>query len=326
MVQNSYTNAMDSDYAFHNIVKLGAPTSPFTAKQLAEFGSRLNEGIKNIEVGALKEDLFDTIPKEHFDEIRRLAKLTNSSPSLHAPLLDPSGFGERGWSEQQRIANQEQLKSVIERAYQLDPQGNIPVDFHGANVFGMEWDATLGKKKINVFDEKKKEYVEKEVDIPRTMVVVNQSTGEMAPLQYEKRIGFEGKEDIWDPYKRLDSLNKTTWDEEKLKILSQEKIMRELKSEGDYLQKQLEPYNYAAERNIPLTPEEKANASSIIRNLNSIQGHMSEINSHTRSAFIELLNKFNRFSDKNDKEYNEFINSKEGEQFNYIGKQINEID
>ncbi len=323
---DSYHHAMDSDYAFHNIIKLGSPTSPFTAKQLAEFGARLNEGVKNVEVGALKEDVFDTIPKEHFDEIRRLAKLTNSHPSLHAPLLDPSGFGERGWSEQQRMANEEQLKSVIERAHQLDPTGNIPVDFHGANVFGVEWDKSLGFKDIDVWDEKKKEYFTKKVEVPRTMVVVNQSTGEMAPLQYEKRIGFDGKEDNWDPYKRLDSLNKTTWDEERLKILSQEKIMRELDFERRNLEKQKEPYKYADENGIELNPSQQEKSNSIERNLNSIKGHMREINSHTSSAFIELLNKFNRFSNKNDKEYINFINSEEGKQFNYIGKQINKID
>ena len=322
---DSYHHAMDNDYAFHNIIKLGSPTSPFTAKQLAEFGARLNEGVKNVEVGALKEDVFDTIPKEHFDEIRRLAKLTNSNPSLHAPLLDPSGFGERGWSEQQRRANEEQLKSVIERAHQLDPTGNIPVDFHGANVFGVEWDKSLGTKKIEVWDEKKKEYFEKEVEVPRTMVAVNQSTGEMAPLQYEEKKSFGGRPEPWDPFMKLDSLNKSTWDEEKLKILSQEKIMRELDFEERNLNKQFEPYKYAIENKIPLNLDQEKLANAIQRNLQSVAGHKEEIQTHVASAFKDVINKFNRFTKEEDPDYKKFMEGA-GKKFKLIDNELKEIE
>ena len=322
---NSYHHAMDDDYAFHNIIKLGSPTSPFTAKQLAEFGARLNEGVKNVEVGALKEDVFDTIPKEHFDEIRRLAKLTNSNPSLHAPLLDPSGFGERGWSEQQRRANEEQLKSVIERAHQLDPTGNVPVDFHGANVFGVEWDKSLGFKDISVWDEKNKKYVEKKVEVPRTMVVVNQSTGEMAPLQYEDKKSFGGRSDPWDPYMKLDSLNQSTWDEEKLKILSQEKVMRELDFEEENLKRQFDPYQYAVDNKIELNPTQEARANSIQRSLKSVEGHKKEINRHVASTFKEVINKFNRFSNEKDPEYKIFMEG-EGRKFKLIDEELKKIE
>ena len=320
---DSYHHAMDNDYAFHNIIKLGSPTSPFTAKQLAEFGARLNEGVKNVEVGALKEDVFDTIPKEHFDEIRRLAKLTNSNPSLHAPLLDPSGFGERGWSEQQRRANEEQLKSVIERAHQLDPTGNIPVDFHGANVFGVEWDKSLGFKDIAVWDEKSEKYVEKKVEVPRTMVAVNQLTGEMMPLQYEKKISFGGKEDIWDPYKKLESANESAWDEEKLKLLSYEKMKRELLNEANILSEQMGDIDYRRKNNLPLAPQQKEMEQAMERNMRSIHGHLRQIDTHEKSAFSDLMNKFKKFTNK--KDYNDFMESPKGKEFKETEEGMNEI-
>ena len=40
----NYSNAMDLHMSAS---RLGAPTSPMVAKQLEEFGKRINEGVKN---------------------------------------------------------------------------------------------------------------------------------------------------------------------------------------------------------------------------------------------------------------------------------------
>ena len=56
--------------------ELGAPTKPDTANQIQQVKQLLNQGIIPIEVGALSTEIFSQIPKQHFKEIDRLAKLT----------------------------------------------------------------------------------------------------------------------------------------------------------------------------------------------------------------------------------------------------------
>ena len=103
---NKYkTNNEKEFYVNHN--QLGAPTSPQTANQLQEATSRLNAGLKNVELSLISPDVFESIPKQHFEEVRRLGELTGSKASLHFPAqIDLAGFkgGQQGvaWSERER--------------------------------------------------------------------------------------------------------------------------------------------------------------------------------------------------------------------------------
>ena len=118
---SKYNNVMDSESKYRlSGYRLGSPTSPMTAKQLPEFSARLNEGVQNVEVGTIDPNLLDTVPTEHLDAIRKLSELTDSNVSLHAPIIDPAGFDDKGnWSEHQRRVNQEQITSVLEKANRL---------------------------------------------------------------------------------------------------------------------------------------------------------------------------------------------------------------
>jgi len=84
--------------------EMGAPTKPDTANQLQQVNTLLNQGMVPIEFGALFPGFqtFDQIPKQHFKESKRLAKLNDAKLTMHAPIEDPSGFGEQGWSEDAR--------------------------------------------------------------------------------------------------------------------------------------------------------------------------------------------------------------------------------
>ena len=73
--------------------ELGAPTKADTANQIAQVNMLLNQGLIPIEVGALNPEVFDAIPKEHFKEINRMAKLTGAYISVHAPIIEASGIG-----------------------------------------------------------------------------------------------------------------------------------------------------------------------------------------------------------------------------------------
>ncbi len=79
--------------------ELGAPAKADTANQIQQVSQRLNEGIIPIEVGALDSRVFDQIPIQHFKEINRMAKLAGGKVTLHAPIVEPTGISDQGWTE-----------------------------------------------------------------------------------------------------------------------------------------------------------------------------------------------------------------------------------
>src|SRR3989344_4713213 len=171
--KDDFYGTLDKEYhTIHSM--LGAPTSPQTANQIAEATARLNAGVKNIELSTVSPEIFEAIPKQHFAEIKRLADVTGSEVSLHAPVFEPAGFTQQGWSETERRKSEYQLFNTIERAHDLNPKGNPVVNMHSSGgVPAYEW---------------QKEKFEDETRLPpgekRMMVVVNRETGQIAPLKY----------------------------------------------------------------------------------------------------------------------------------------------
>ena len=171
---------------------IGAPTKPDTANAISEVNARMNEGIRTVEVQSLSPQVFETIPKQHFKEINRMAKLTGAEITLHAPLLDLSGYGEQGFNDNEREEVQERLKDIISLAHDLNPEGNIPVTIHANH--GVP--ATIPKKPGR----------EKEGDI---FYVVDKNTGQMGGIKRETRYDPNQRKDILvDPNEQLRELNK----------------------------------------------------------------------------------------------------------------------
>jgi sugar phosphate isomerase/epimerase len=176
--------------------RLGAPTKPDTANQIAQVAGMLNQGIKQIEVGTLSPDVFDQIPKQHFKEMNRLVKLTGAETSVHAPLIEPSGFVKEGaWNELDRKSAERHMFEVIDKAHELSPDKNVPVTFHGSGIPGTEW---MPGKKGGVEAEQ--------------MIAINKETGEMRPLKSEE-MTYPGRETrTYTPEERLKILNESHWD------------------------------------------------------------------------------------------------------------------
>lgn len=158
---------------------LGAPTNPFTANQIAEVNKLLNQGIIPIEVGTIKPEDFEAIPRQHFKEIRQMAKLAGAKVTIHSPLIEPSGVGEGGWSETNRQAAEYQLKDVIEKAHEADARGNIPITIHSANIPGTEYKMTPEGKKIE------------------KLGAINQETGQMTAIKEEIKY-YPGRESMME--------------------------------------------------------------------------------------------------------------------------------
>ena len=135
--------------------QLGFPGSPQTANQLGETVNALKQGVKAFEVSLLIPDTAEAVPKEHFKEMRALMKLSGVKPSMHGPLVDAAGWGEKGWNgDVGREDSERRMFDAIEKAHMLDPNGNVPIVFHGAaGVPGTESKPGKDGKPIIVKDE-----------------------------------------------------------------------------------------------------------------------------------------------------------------------------
>jgi hypothetical protein len=184
---------------------LGATTSVQTANQVKEVTNLLNQGMKAVEVSVISPEVFEMIPTQHLKEINRLTKLTGSETSLHAPIIDPSGFTQQGWDENNRIVAEKQFMDVVERARELNPQGNIPVTIHSSG-------GVPGTEHIEIKDPQTGEIKE----VTQKMIAVNRDSGQLVPLTreerfYPDRMTAEGKGENMTPERLLKMANNSDW-------------------------------------------------------------------------------------------------------------------
>ena len=343
----TYKSSMQNKPFRMGLSRLGSPTSPMVAKQLEEMGKRLNSGVKNVEIGTISADKFEFIPQQHFDEIRRLAKLTDSHVSVHGPLLDLAGFPEQGggkWSEESREGTERQLFSILERSFRLGNGENVPVVFHAGHFQSQEYEkdkvVTEIKKIVQPDGTIRKVMEQKPREMGfRSIVAVNRDTGDVTKLDYEvKYTPGEKNPEIWDPMRRLANLNQTSWDDEKIKILTRLNEMEKLKTRFDEKIKQ----NEVIENTGLITDKSwqqvyKQNQLDINLKLH----HLDDQNRKLESEYREVYNKFMKFTnpddikkyykdhlDKLDKDYNESKKEIEKKQQELAGIriQINNLD
>ena len=195
--------AYSLDPSYGNPIAYGIPFSSFssaidprTANQIKEASETLNTGIKNVEVGAMSPEVFDSIPKQHFKEMNRLAKLTGAELSFHAPMIDPTGITEHGFEEMNRKAAEEQLWSSIEKANELNPKGTV-VTFHATS-------AGLPPAELKI-KEGKEEKVKSVLYIDRK--------GKIGQIREEEKYygSKDGKPVPFNPDEELRRINEDSW-------------------------------------------------------------------------------------------------------------------
>ena len=184
---------------------LGLTTDPRTANQLKDFSTKLSSGVKQMELALVSPELIDSIPKQQLKEISRMSKLTGVNVSVHGPVMDSAGMTQQGFSETNREAAERKVIEVVERSYEIDPQGNIPVTFHSAEgIPGTEWKQIPWKEK-GIKGEARK------------MIAVDRESGQMIPLKEEER-HYPGsnldKPTIYSPEQNLEIANTSKWDNE----------------------------------------------------------------------------------------------------------------
>jgi len=197
--------------------ELGAATSIQTANQIQEVTNLLNQGGKTVELQPVTPEVFDTIPKQHFKEINRLTKLTGAETTVHAPMIDPSGFTREGWSEAEREQAERQLMSVVERSHELSPDGNMPVTIHASAIPGTEYSKPSKELIENYKNQVQKRYgraptPEQLRNLEESQIIaINQETGQLVPIKREEKYYPEIGKIIRIPEEEIDTVNNTEW-------------------------------------------------------------------------------------------------------------------
>ncbi len=193
----------------NEIAHMGMSLDPRTANQLKEVNIKINPGLKHVEISGIQSQILESIPEEHIDEIRRIGQLTGVTTSVHAPIIEASGVGERGWEEINRLGAEKQLESALLRSNKFSKDGNVTVVTHSS--------ASLPElsPKMKVINPETGKLEEK----PTSLWVVNADTGKFAQIEPEKRYfpeegegKFEGERSRpFDPEKELVKRNKDMW-------------------------------------------------------------------------------------------------------------------
>ena len=231
--------------------RIGISTDPRTANILKEVSEKIAPGQKVIELSLIDiGEATASIPKQHYDEIRRLSKLTGVEVTVHGPITDASGFGERDFNESQRQMVERKLLQSMEKAHQINPDGNIPVTFHTSNRLpGPTWERNEEGNMITA-----------------VMPVVNRETGQINQVKEMEHYSptHLGKKETWGVHKQLDMMNKNEWsdsiDQVKFNVQKASEIMKDIHPifVNKYIQLRMGEINEK-----DLLPEEKQYAQQI---------------------------------------------------------------
>jgi len=184
---------------------LGLTTDPRTANIIADASTKFSSGAKHMELALVSQEIFDSVPKQHLKEVNQLAKLIGAEVSIHAPVMDAAGITQQGYSESNRQSSERRISEIIERSHELNPDGNVKVNFHSAEgVPGTEWKKLPDSKKG----------FEGEAN---RMVAIDRESGKLIPLEkdikyYPGGKGGEIREVLNTPEKNLENQNSVSWD------------------------------------------------------------------------------------------------------------------
>ncbi|MFH1503145.1 MAG: sugar phosphate isomerase/epimerase [Candidatus Diapherotrites archaeon] len=283
--------------------ELGAPTKPDTANQIQQAEQLLNQGIIPIEVGALSPEIFSQIPKQHFKELDRLSKLTGAKISVHAPIVEPSGMGEQGWTEIQRQIAERQLNDAIEKSHELNSNGSVPVTVHSSGIMGSEYapDKEKGRKiaklvvverdsgkPVQIFEEETLHYpggrvaLKKEIldKYERGAISEEQIRGMMPEKKYEKISLEQGR--LYTPEMRLNSINHTQWEDSVSQLIFNkeraDEILQENQIQIQHLIGDLQKKNLKEEA---LTPAQK----QVYNHIKNAEFYLEDTQQHIESLF-----------------------------------------
>ena len=174
--------------------RFGFTSDHRTINQLKAVSDKLATGTKLVEVQGVDAKILEAIPKQQFKEISRLKQLTGVEFTFHGPIVEPSGFGQGGYTQDNQKGAELQMINAIQRAHDLEPNGNIVVTFHSSAVQFPELKTKLKQGK----EEKSTELlVYDRIEGKATRIKPKYDPIQKKELSIEEQLKVENKEQ-WD--------------------------------------------------------------------------------------------------------------------------------
>ena len=176
-----------------DIKTIGMATDPRTANIIQDASTKLNTGAKHIELSTVGPGEFESIPKQQFEEMKRLSKITGTTVSVHGPIIELSGLTQQQFSNTNREGAERQMFSAVEKAHLVSPNENISVTFHSSAV------PLPGRTS------------QKDKD-PENTLIINKDTGSIHTIPLKERT-WPGEPSKRDPKQEIIKLNEQQWTE-----------------------------------------------------------------------------------------------------------------
>jgi sugar phosphate isomerase/epimerase len=279
----------DSSYTGFRVPagQLGLHTTPGVVNQLEQVNLFLNQGAVPIELMTiLGTKDFDAIPKQHFKEIGRLADLAGAKISVHAPVIEPSGWSQQGWEEASRVEMERQLNDVIDKAVEVDKNGGVPITIHASNMPGSHLfiDPKTGEKK-------------------QMLVAINQEDpSKLVPIKEEERFyptneieGGQIKPYMPNIKDEINTYNHTHWDNQISQLIFYKEKADEILKDNEMSILEFLP---------KLANQEEIDASQMTPGQKNAYAHILNANTYLRETGQHLngiFNKAYKFCSEDDK-------------------------
>lgn len=257
---------------------LGLTTDPRTANIIKEASSKLSSGVKHMELALVSPEIFDSIPRQQFKEMKQLSKLVGSTVSVHGPVIDSSGIGREGFSEMNRESSERRIVETLNRSHEIDPNGNIVVTFHSAEgIQGSDW-KVIGSP---------------ETREGKRIIAVNRETGRMIPIEEERKyypemVNEEGKKvdlskgELYSPERSLRAHNATEWDNSVDQVIFNKERADEILKKHEYQIRHLLDESKNPKFNLnEMSPIQK----EAYQNYRIMESYIQDVQSHARAFF-----------------------------------------
>jgi len=269
---------------------LGMTTDPRVGNILQEASTKLNMGVKQIELALVSPEIFDAIPTQQLKEMNRLRKLTGVDISVHAPVTEASGITQQGFDELNRISEEKRFSDVLIRSHEVNPEGNVMVTAHSsAGLPATQW-GKIPDMKTGFAGEAKK------------IIAVDRENGKMIPVDESKFFTPGTKFDIntptkvYSPEESLKMHNEVAWDNQLSQLFMQkeraDEILRQNRPQIERLVPELEALRKQGKD--PFEGLTQTQQSVYIKMLDA-QNYLGEINKSANSIFSKAY----EFGDEN---------------------------
>ena len=253
----------------------GLTTDPRNANLIKEISEKLSSGVKNIEVELISPQVVDSIPKQHFEEAKRLSELTGIDISVHGPVVDVAGITQQGWSEVNREASEVRVIDTLTKANEIKPGKNINVTFHSAEgIPGTEFETLDGERKA-------KRIIAIDRETGKSITAIEKEEKFYPWTDHAKDSELIRKEN-YTPEENIEMTNATQWDNGITQlIMHQERADEILRQNEPYIRHLLEGIDKGELKWTNLPPQQQ----EIFRHIQNARAYTEDIHKQLNGMF-----------------------------------------